>query len=589
VNILEAMTHPRLFQSFFWRPPGGWQSWEAWRCFLAATFALPMDAGQLAIFRRHTGRRLAPMKPFREAHVIAGRRAGKSAISATIVTHVATFRNYDDVLMPGEVGVAAVIAASKRQAEVVLTYIRAYFREIPVLKAMVVGETSDSITLNNGVRIEVLAADARRLRGHTLIIAILDETAHMGAEDSSNSAEAVVAAIRPAMVTVPESLLISITTPHAKRGLVWNTFRRHYGKDDSGTLIWKASTTEMNPAVDREVIARAWEEDPIAAASEFGGEFRNDLEGYVSREVVESCVVRGRKELPPQPGISYRAFVDPSGGLGDSMVLVIGHSEGGRAVIDFLCERAAPFSPDVVTDEFVMHLQRYDVHTVTGDAYAGEWPRQKFRAGGVEYRVAEKHRGDLYLQTLPRLTGRRVELPDNDRMISQFCNLERSTAKSGRDSIDHPSGGHDDVSNAAAGLVVELVGGAGPIRLTLLDWRNKIYEKFLATGKTWEEQQAEGESKKLPVPVARVPEAGDCASLVKVAAENARISEQTCPECGGVGCVVRRGELYHRNSCGHEWEINPSMVTKTGQRTAGMAAVDDRLRFPGGNIPRWRN
>jgi hypothetical protein len=47
--------------------------------------------------------------------------------------------------------------------------------------------------------------------------------------------------------------------------------------------------------------------------------------------------------------------------------------------------------------------------TVVGN-YGGEWPKARFRAGGVEYKLAEKHRGDLYLQSLPRITGKRVEL-----------------------------------------------------------------------------------------------------------------------------------------------------------------------------------
>ena len=41
-------------------------------------------------------------------------------------------------------------------------------------------------------------------------------------------------------------------------------------------------------------------------------------------------------------------------------------------------------------------------------------------------------------------------------MISQFLSLERRTARGGRDSIDHPPGGKDDLANAAAGALVFL-------------------------------------------------------------------------------------------------------------------------------------
>ena len=41
-----------------------------------------------------------------------------------------------------------------------------------------------------------------------------------------------------------------------------------------------------------------------------------------------------------------------------------------------------------------------------------------------------------------------------------MCALERRTARSGKDSIDHPPGGHDDVINAAAGALVEAAQGS---------------------------------------------------------------------------------------------------------------------------------
>jgi hypothetical protein len=39
-------------------------------------------------------------------------------------------------------------------------------------------------------------------------------------------------------------------------------------------------------------------------------------------------------------------------------------------------------------------------------------------------------------------------------MKQQLVGLERRTARGGKDSIDHPPGGHDDVANAAAGAIV---------------------------------------------------------------------------------------------------------------------------------------
>ena len=43
------------------------------------------------------------------------------------------------------------------------------------------------------------------------------------------------------------------------------------------------------------------------------------------------------------------------------------------------------------------------------------------------------------------------------RVVAQFCGLERRTAWGGRDSIDHGPGGHDDLVNAVAGVIVAAV------------------------------------------------------------------------------------------------------------------------------------
>jgi hypothetical protein len=134
----------------------------------------------------------------------------------------------------------------------------------------------------------------------------------------------------------------------------------------------------MNETVPQRVIDDAMDRDPASAAAEYLAEFRSDLESFVSREVIDSAVVAGRYELPPLPGVSYAAFVDPSGGSSDSMTICVAHKySDGRIVIDALRERKPPFSPEAVVVEFAGLLQGYSIHKVTGNRYAGEWPRKR--------------------------------------------------------------------------------------------------------------------------------------------------------------------------------------------------------------------
>jgi hypothetical protein len=61
------------------------------------------------------------------------------------------------------------------------------------------------------------------------------------------------------------------------------------------------------------------------------------------------------------------------------------------------------------------------------------------------------------------LPNRRAALLDSARMASQFLALERRTSRAGKDSIDHPPGGHDDVANAVAGALTTTASAGAPM------------------------------------------------------------------------------------------------------------------------------
>jgi hypothetical protein len=454
VTILEALDDPRLLGAGF-REAG---SWKRWRVALAALLGLPMTADAAAIFREHTGRALPPTEPAREAWFIVGRRGGKSRMAAAVAVYLACFRDYRGILAPGERGTLAVIAADRQQARSVFRYVGGLLDGSPMLARLIERRTADAIDLTNGVTIEVHTASFRSVRGYTVVGAVLDEVAFWRSEDSANPDREIVEALRPAMATVPGALLVAISSPYARRGVLWDAYRRHYGHD-SDVLVWQASTQTMNPVVPARVIADAYAADAAVAVAEYGAEFRSDLEAFVPHEVVDACTVPGRRSLPPQAQFTHRGFVDPSGGSADSFTLAIAHRSGhgeeeDTVVIDVVEERRAPCNPAEVVAEFATLLKAYEITRVTGDRYAGEWPREAFRRHGIAYEPADRPKSDLYTDLLPRLTSRRVALPDHPRLTAQLCALERRTGRSGRDTIDHPPGGHDDLANAVAGAVV---------------------------------------------------------------------------------------------------------------------------------------
>ena len=112
-------------------------------------------------------------------------------------------------------------------------------------------------------------------------------------------------------------------------------------------------------------------------------------------------------------------------------------------------------------------LKSYRVSKVSGDRYAGEWTREGLRNYDIGYDLAEKPKSDLYRDLLPLINARRVDLLDDRRLQSQLVGLGRRTARSGKDSIDHGPGGHDDIANAVAGCAGLLAVASG---LEYGDW-----------------------------------------------------------------------------------------------------------------------
>lgn len=448
VTIRDLMTEPELFGNHF-----GGDSWVAWRGLLSGFYGLEMtDQLEIDIFREITKRKELPSAPHDELWLPIGRRGGKSNISALLAIYEAIFNDHQAKLAPGEMATVLVLAADRKQARVVFRYISGLLNGNPMFKAMVVREDKEAIELNNRCNIEVGTASFRAVRGYSLACIICDEIAFWRNEESANPDTEILNALRPAMATLGGKL-IALSSPYAKKGELYQNYRRYFGRNDAEILVAQAPTERMNPNLDRKIIRKAFERDPEASKAEYGAQFRNDIESFVSREVVDACVFPGRYEIPFIREFKYTAFVDPSGGSSDAMTLAVAHREGGVVVLDAVREVKPPFSPESVVKDFAELLKSYGISTVSGDRYAGEWPRERFREHGVNYEVAPKPRSDLYRDLLPRLNSRTVELLDHEKLITQLCSLERRTSRGGRDSIDHAVGAHDDLANAVAGVV----------------------------------------------------------------------------------------------------------------------------------------
>ncbi len=239
-----------------------------------------------------------------------------------------------------------------------------------------------------------------------------DEVAFWRSDETSlNPDVEILRALRPGLATIPGSMLLIASSPYSQRGELYNAFRRHFGRDDARVLVWKASTAEMNPSIDKRIIDEAYEDDPESAKAEYGGEFRTDLADFVSRETIDAVVMWGRCELPPEPGVTYSGFVDPSGGVSDSMTLAIGHLGHNNACPVLDAAERPPLDPEQTVAAFAVLLRRYGVSKIVGDKYGGEWPRARFAEHGIEFEQSARPKSDLPGPCLAQRPSRRIARP----------------------------------------------------------------------------------------------------------------------------------------------------------------------------------
>jgi hypothetical protein len=463
IGIDEALENPRLLGAAL----GQLDSWMVWSVALRAAFGLPLDELDRRVFRAIAGDRDLPKRRVQELWAVAGRRSGKSRIAAATAIYLALFVKHK--LSPGEKGMVLVIAGTTDQAGVVFDYMRGFIEASPALAREVLAFKQREIVLKNGIVITVHSNSFRHVRGRTAVAIVLDEVSFWRDENTATPDREVYTAVKP-MLSTTGGVLIGISTPYRKLGLLHAKWRDHFGVDANDILVIQGTTRVFNPTLSDAAITEQRLVDPTAADSEWDANFRTDIGAFLDDEMVDHAIEHGRPlELPPRAGVIYFAFVDASGAAtgGDSYTICIGHREGSVCVIDAVRGTVGKFDPFEVTQAYAALCTAYGVNAVTGDNYAKEWVAGTWRKAGKTYNPSERVKGEIYLESLPIWARGLVRIPDHARLVRELRLLERHTHRSGRDTVGHPKNGRDDYANVVCG-VINLLTPARPVEAPAL-------------------------------------------------------------------------------------------------------------------------
>ena len=101
---------------------------------------------------------------------------------------------------------------------------------------------SETIELSNRVHIEIATASFRSTRGYSYAAVLADEVAFWRSDETSLNPDVEFCARCGRGWRASRCDVADCVSPYAKRGELYNAYRRYFGKDDGRVLVWKAST-----------------------------------------------------------------------------------------------------------------------------------------------------------------------------------------------------------------------------------------------------------------------------------------------------------------------------------------------------------
>jgi hypothetical protein len=149
--------------------------------------------------------------------------------------------------------------------------------------------------LNNTV-IGVHVNSYRTIRGRTLLSVVFDEVSFWRDESSATPDIEVYRACLPSLIA-SNGMLIGISTPYRRMGLLHAKHRDHFGHAGDDVLVVQGSSAEFNPTLSAALIEAHRASDPESAVSEWDSQFRNDISQFLSDGTVAASA--GMKDPEP--------------------------------------------------------------------------------------------------------------------------------------------------------------------------------------------------------------------------------------------------------------------------------------------------
>jgi hypothetical protein len=426
---------------------------------LKSIYGLPLSERELKIYQRGTGRATYDALEQTDASIIAGRQGGKTSKIAAPIACFEAFRDHG--LPPGQEAYVMLLAPQLAQARIAFRYIRNYLRGSRILSKRVLSMTKDEIKLDNGITIGCYASTYDGVRGRIIVAAICDEMAFWPHEETAaNPDEEVIVALLPGMITVRNAKLVKISTPYAKQGLLWTEFQH---RSELDFPVWQLSSQELNPTISSSKLAREERRSEEKYRREYLAEFTDSISGWIVPEILDPCIARGRRELPPVRDAIYAAALDPASRHDDFALAILHRLPDGMIIVDRVAPwtgtRRAPLAFESVLGEIKLILDDYGLNSAVGDQFCSDVISQHLLELGISYKISvfgAQTRARIFTNLKHLLVQGKIQLLDDPQLLAQLRNLREERTRRGQIDICQSGGMKDDLAVAVALAASEL-------------------------------------------------------------------------------------------------------------------------------------
>jgi len=341
------------------------------------------------------------------------------------------------------------------------------------------------------VCIESLLCSARRARGGSIIVALLDELAHFIDNEGNRGGKTIYNSLTPSGATFGnDSKIICISSPYSKSGVFFDLYTQSF--EDQSIRMLQMPTWEMNPRIEFSWLQNRYKKDPDAFWTEYGAQFSTKVSGFFKfPEKIYECVdvVRyddgydedgNAKKIPiyrePTDRMTtrnrYYIALDPAtvdNGYALAMVHLERDATGRSTVVVDRWMKWSVNDPEFAefdfidieyVDNYVMDLtKKFKVVKIVYDQFESAASIQKFikaRIDAVKTHFSRQYNMKIYRRLRSIIYDRKISLLYHEEGLRELVYLQEKKVGKRQFKVEAPKSGDvttDDMADVLANAV----------------------------------------------------------------------------------------------------------------------------------------